>query len=133
MQIDIQARGFTLTRGLRDHAERRLRFAFGPARTEVLRVSVRLSDENGPRGGADMRCRIQVTLAGAAGVVIEDTEADLYVAIDRAADRAGRTVARRLARRREHRTAVGAVRAGRAEVAPDARSRLRDERWLEGR
>ena len=120
MQIDIQARGFTLTRGLRDHAERRLRFAFGPARPEVLRVSVRLSDENGPRGGADMRCRIQVTLAGAAGVVIEDTEADLYVAIDRAADRAGRTV-------------VGAVRAGHAEVALDARSPLRDDRWLEGR
>ena len=34
-------------------------------------------------------------------VVIEDTEADLYVAIDRAADRAGRTLERRLARQRE--------------------------------
>jgi putative sigma-54 modulation protein len=133
MQIDIQARGFTLTRGLRDHTERRLRFAVGPARPELLRISVRLSDENGPRGGADMRCRIQVTLAGAAGVVIEDTEADLYVAIDRAADRAGRTVARRLARRREHRAASGAVRAGDAEVALEARPRQRDDRWLEGR
>jgi ribosome-associated translation inhibitor RaiA len=103
MQIDIQTRGFTLTRGLREHAERRLRFAFSPARPEVLRIAVRLSDQNGPRGGEDKRCRIQVTFAGVPGVVIEDTEADLYVAIDRAADRAGRTVARRIARRREHR------------------------------
>jgi ribosome-associated translation inhibitor RaiA len=31
--------------------------------------------------------------------VIEDTEADLYMAIDRAAERAGRTLQRRLARR----------------------------------
>ena len=108
MHIDIQARGFTLTRGLREHAERRLRFAFGSARPEVVRISVRLSDDNGPRGGEDMRCRIHVGMAGAPAVVIEDTETDLYLAIDRAADRAGRTVARRLARRHEHRATAGA-------------------------
>ena len=106
MQIDIQARGFALTRGLREHAERRLRFAFGAARPEVGRISMCLSDDNGPRGGEGMRCRIHVAVAGAAAVVIEDTEADLYVAIDRAADRAGRTVARRLTRRRDHRAGL---------------------------
>jgi len=35
-------------------------------------------------------------------VVIEDTEMDLYAAIDRAADRAGRTVGRRLSRQRDN-------------------------------
>ena len=39
---------------------------------------------------------------GTPNVVIEDTEADLYVAIDRAADRAERAVTRRLERLREH-------------------------------
>ena len=34
-------------------------------------------------------------------VVIEDTELDIYTAIDRAADRAGRTVGRGLARHRD--------------------------------
>ncbi len=33
--------------------------------------------------------------------MIEDTEADLYVAIDRATERAGRAIVRRLERRRE--------------------------------
>jgi len=39
--------------------------------------------------------------------VIEDTEADLYVAVDRATDRAGRTVGRRLARQRDRGRASG--------------------------
>ena len=34
--------------------------------------------------------------------MIEDTEADLYVAIDRAVDRAGRSVALLLERQRDH-------------------------------
>ena len=103
MQINIQAQGFTLTDGLREHTSRRLQFAFGWASHYLGKVSVRLSDENGPRGGKDKRCRIQIAFAGARDVVIEDTETDLYVAIDRAADRAGRSVARRLERQRDHR------------------------------
>lgn len=103
MNIHIQARGFALTDSLREHVERRLRFALGWADDRLRQVSVRLSDENGPRGGEDKRCRIQVAFSGAPGMVIDDTEADLYVAIDRAADRAGRSVARRLERQRDYR------------------------------
>lgn len=103
MHINIQARGFALTNGLREHAERRLQFALGWADEHLRQVSVRLSDENGPRGGEDKRCRIQITFRGAPSVVISDIEADLYVAIDRAADRAGRSVARRLERQRDYR------------------------------
>ena len=103
MQIVIQARGFDLSPGLREHVERRLRFALDWAHHHVRRVSVGLSDLNGPRGGEDKCCRVQVTMAGAADVVVQDIETDLYVAIDRAVDRAGRTLARRVARLRETR------------------------------
>jgi ribosome-associated translation inhibitor RaiA len=96
MQIEIQALTFTLTEGLRDHAERRLRFAFGSTSGKVRGVVMRLADENGPRGGVDKRCSIRVTVSGIPAVVVEQRETDLYVAIDRAADRAGRAVARRL-------------------------------------
>ena len=37
---------------------------------------MRLSDINGPRGGADKRCHLQVVLAGLPDVVVEDIEAD---------------------------------------------------------
>ena len=98
MQIDIQARNFSLTDALRGHAERRLRFALTRCDDHIQRVVVRLSDINGPHGGADKRCHLQVMLNGLPDVVVEDTEADLYIAIDRATDRAGRTVVRKLNR-----------------------------------
>lgn len=116
MQVLTQARGFDLTASVREHIERRLHFAFDRARHRVNRISVILSDVNGPRGGEDKRCRIQVSVAGAADVLIDDCQSDLNVAIDRAVDRAGRTVARRLARRREHPHGVSADR--RSELAP---------------
>ncbi|MEJ2622023.1 MAG: HPF/RaiA family ribosome-associated protein [Candidatus Thiodiazotropha sp.] len=99
MQIDIQARDFSLTPTLRNHAERRTRFALTCCDDYIQRVVMRLSDINGPRGGADKRCRLQLVLSGLPDVVIEDTEADLYVAIDRATDRAGRTLLRKVDRR----------------------------------
>jgi len=98
MRIDIRSLDFPLTRDLRKYAERRLRFALARAGDRIRVVQVRFSDVNGPRGGIDKRCRIQVSLNGPALVVIEDIEPGLYLAIDRAADRAGRSVMRRLAR-----------------------------------
>ncbi len=102
MRIDIQARGFELTDGLREHTERRLQFAIDWASDNVRTVKVRFSDINGPRGGNDKRCIIQIPISGKPDVVIEDTESDLYVAIDRASDRLENTLARTLGRLREH-------------------------------
>lgn len=100
MQINIQTRDFQLTEALRSHIKRRLGFALSARDDHIQRVLVRLFDINGPRGGADKCCHIQVVLTQLPDVVIKDTEADLYTAIDRAADRAGRTTVRRLARQR---------------------------------
>jgi putative sigma-54 modulation protein len=103
MHINIQARGFELSEGLRLHTERRLQFAIDWASDDVTTIKVRFSDINGPRGGNDKRCIIQIPISGQRDVVIEDTESDLYVAIDRAADRLEQTLARKLERMREHR------------------------------
>lgn len=101
MQTDIQSKGFTLTDGLRDYLMKRLAYGLSHGDGHITRVTVRLSDINGPRGGADKRCFIEVKLKGTSAVVVEDTEADLYVAIDRATERAGRSMVRRLARQRK--------------------------------
>ena len=99
MQIEIQARNFSLTRAMRTYIEHRLGFALSRCYRHVNRILVRLSDINGPRSGNDKSCHLEVFLPGQA-VVVEDTEADLYVAINRASSRAGRTVMRQLRRRR---------------------------------
>ncbi len=101
MRIVIQANGFVLTEALKTYTEQRLRATLGWAGERMRKLAVSLSDINGPRGGIDKRCKIQVQLGGGQEIVIEDTEADLYVAIDRAADRADRAVVRRVERMRD--------------------------------
>lgn len=99
MHIDIQSNGLVLTESLRAYVTRRLRSSIGWAMTR--RLAVWLSDINGPRGGNDKRCKIQVSLNNGKSILIEDTEPDMYAAIDRAAERADRALARQLARRRQ--------------------------------
>lgn len=101
MRMVTQARGFDLSEEVREHVERRLHFAIDWAMENVSSISVVLSDINGTRGGEDRRCQIQIAAAGVADVLVDDTQADLYVAIDRAVDRAARTLARRVARERQ--------------------------------
>lgn len=98
MQIEIQTRDFLLTEGLRVHVQRRLQFAMSRFQDRALRVSVCLSDVNGPKGGVDKHCRLQIRVGGLPDIFIEDIESDLYVAVDRAVERAGRTVGRQLKR-----------------------------------
>ena len=110
MQIDIQSRGFTLTDALLGYAKRRLHFAMSKCSDQINRVVIRLSDINGPRGGADKRCHVQVVMTGMPDVVVEDTEVNLYDAIDRAIDRTSRTVGRKidrqLTRLRQHKPLI---------------------------
>lgn len=102
MQFDIQARGFTLTDGIRDYATNRLQFVLERNDSFVIRTNVRLADINGPRGGIDKRCQIELAVAGQNNILIEDTKADLYVAIDHASERCMRTLARRVERSKQH-------------------------------
>ena len=68
--------------------------------SSIDRVSVRLEDVNGPRGGADQICRIKVVLRGLPSVVFEQCNVALGAAIDGALVGVERAVRRRLQRRR---------------------------------
>lgn len=98
MLIDIQSRHFSLTDALRCHAERQLHLALTCCNNHIQRIIMRLSDINGPRGGTDKHCHLQVVLAGLPDVVIEDTKANMYAAINHATDRAGHTLTRKINR-----------------------------------
>ncbi|MFN8641091.1 MAG: HPF/RaiA family ribosome-associated protein [Candidatus Binatia bacterium] len=107
MRIDVRGRHLDDTIDLQQHVERRLRFALGRFTGAVGRVTVRVEDVNGPRGGVDKRCRLVVALAPRGELIIEDEDADVQTLVDRSADRAGRAVERHLGRRRPNR--YGAV------------------------
>lgn len=97
MQISIQSRGFSLTDALQEYVHKRLGFTLTRTASRIRRIDVKLSDINGSRGGIDKRCLIEVRLDGTTNVIVQDIQADMYIAIDRAISRAGRTVMRRLA------------------------------------
>jgi putative sigma-54 modulation protein len=101
MHIDIQSPHFSVTRAMRSHTDRQLHLALTFSNEHIRRIVVRLSDINGPRGGPDKCCHLRITLFGLHDVIIEDVEADLYVAINRAASRAARSIRRHVARRRD--------------------------------
>lgn len=103
MQIDIQSRSLQLTGSLLEHVAQRVRDLLAHARDHIRNVKVQLIDINGPRGGRDQRCVIQVKLNRLPVVVTEETQVDVRLAIDRALDRAGRSVKRRLERPRDRR------------------------------
>jgi putative sigma-54 modulation protein len=109
MQLDIQARGFSLTAGILNYTEQKMQFALQRGDNYITHTRIRLADINGPRGGVDKKCQIELKLAGEKNIVIEDTQSDLYYAIDRATERCMRTLNRRQQRAREYQHEVLAV------------------------
>lgn len=109
MRLQLRTRNLRHDPSLSDHVRRRLHFALGRFDREVSTVLVRLEDVNGPRGGVDKRCTIDLhgTKVGARRVEVEDT--DVVAAVDRAARTAARLVAATLERRRR---GVGSPRFG---------------------
>ena len=98
MKVDIQARDFSLTDSMLTYTQERIYFLFSSRFDQIQRITVRLSDVNGPKGGLDKRCQVKVSLPRLKDIYIDDVQTDLYVAIFRATDRASRTVNRRLRR-----------------------------------
>jgi ribosome-associated translation inhibitor RaiA len=79
---------------LRDLTERRVRFVLRRLRWMVPRAEVQLSDVNGPRGGVDKRCRVELRTDGAGSVVVTSQSSDWRTALDDALARAARFLVR---------------------------------------
>lgn len=103
MQLVIRGSMAELDRASRDRVEHRFRSALSRFAARLGRVTVYLTDLNGPRGGLDKRCRVVAALKGSGPVSVENTESDLIAAVDQSADRVGQAVGRKLDRRHERR------------------------------
>ena len=97
---NIRVDGLRFDEDDREYIRRRLGEKLGRHAKSVERVSVRLRDINGPRGGVDVRCRIKVVLSGLPSVVAEQQAATFRPALTGALASAERAVRRTLQRRR---------------------------------
>lgn len=98
MQILVESRVTDGTE-MRDLAAARVRFALRRLRTLVPRATVRFSDVNGPRGGVDKRCQIELRTDRSGTVVIASLASDWRTALERSLARAMRVLKRGLQRR----------------------------------
>lgn len=101
MLWELHANGIEVDSELKEHADRRLSFALSRFGSRILKTTVYLTDNNGPKGGVDKNCLIVVRLRGLGEVVAEVVDTDWIVAVDRATTRIGHNVGRAFERRRD--------------------------------
>jgi len=110
MEVEVRIQGVDVADAVRTYAARRIRLALGRFASRVGRVVIRMSDVNGTRGGVDQCCHISAELLPTGKVVLEQTDADLFTAIDRAAERVGQAFRREIQRLRDKRSHRESVR-----------------------
>lgn len=93
MQVLFRSRHPQATE-LRDLAEQRVRFVLRRLGWLVPRAEVQMSDLNGPRGGIDKRCQVELRTDGAGSVVVASVASDWRTALDNALARAARYLMR---------------------------------------
>ena len=100
MEIAIRTRQIGWNEELQEHVERSIEFATDRHKSRIERITVYLSDLNGPRGGVDKACQITAEIRGARPVLILEKGDDLRAVVNRAARRLGYRVGRRAHRQR---------------------------------
>jgi len=98
VQVELKAHGTDLADSLRAYIERRLSLNAGRFFDQVIRIRVRISGLNGPRGGTRTSCRISIDVKSLGKLVVQESDLDAHIAIDRAAARLGRLLSQRIAR-----------------------------------
>lgn len=124
--LAIRTSGVRLDERTRNHVRSRLGRALGKFALHVERITVRLRDVNGPRGGVDQLCSVKVVMSGRPSVVAEERGRTPREAFDRAATVAERAVRRSLARASLRAPRGGAPRAGERSL-PERSTPLRPE------
>jgi len=117
MKMLVRSKLIEIDETARAQILRRLYFSLGRLSMHVARVTVQIVDVNGPRGGEDKVCRIEVRIPGSAPVFVEATDAVLGAAVDRAADRAAKAVSRTIQRARRGAGGLAGARAWYALLA----------------
>ena len=97
MQVLFKSRHPQATE-LRDLTERRVRFVLRRLGWVVPRAEVQMSDVNGPRGGIDKRCQVELQTDGAGSVVVASVASDWRAALNKALAKAARFLMRSLRR-----------------------------------
>lgn len=99
MWIQIRTHGLRASRAFFEDTERRAAAALSHAREHVRAVRVLVRDDNGPRGGVDKLCRVELVLSRRGTLYTDARGADARRTVDLALERSARALERLLQRR----------------------------------
>lgn len=97
MQVIVETHA-TEASQMRELSAERVRFSLRRLTPWVPRAKVQFSDVNGPRGGVDKRCQVELSTDTGATVVIASLADDWRTALDRSLRRATQALTRNLQR-----------------------------------
>jgi ribosome-associated translation inhibitor RaiA len=97
--VTLDVSGLPITETVRNRVARRIRRALVGVRTTPIDVHVTFADVNGPKGGADIRCAIDVRIPRTAPIHAEACASRDFTAFDRSVAVITRRIAQRLRRR----------------------------------
>lgn len=89
MKIVVRTRDLFSNEDLQNRIERKVKNAVDRFKDRIDRISVLLSDVNGPRGGVDKICQMTADVRGIGTVFITAVGSDLLAAVANAAERLG--------------------------------------------
>lgn len=101
MHTVIHSNDFALTSALNSFIKQHTKKSMRACSDQVERIVVRLKDVNGPKGGDDKECSVEVKLANFEPIVVRKRSSDAYTSIRQALGRASRTTLRKLGKRRD--------------------------------
>lgn len=100
MNIEVRGKDIELPVGFRAFVARKIDLALGRFSDRIAEVRVGIADVNGPRGGVDKTCRVEVRGARSWEVIVTAADADMYTVVHQAGDRVNRAVSKAIAKSR---------------------------------
>lgn len=97
MQVFVESRNAEQS-GMRELSIARVRFVLRRLTPFVPRARVQFSDVNGPRGGIDKRCQVELNTDSVGTVVIASMARDWRTALNRSLGRATRALTKNMLR-----------------------------------
>ncbi len=96
MNTQIHSNDITLNNTLHKFIQKQAKKSMTVCPDRVERLIVRLKDINGPKGGDDKECSVEIKIANSAPIIVTKRSTNIYTSIHQAMKRASRTTLRRI-------------------------------------
>ena len=101
MKIDIQAKQLKLGQTFKQNVKVKIRRLFQHNSSTVNRIDVNVSDINGPKGGEDKVCKVNISVGGGKNILVSARAASAYKAVSQAIKKANTTLSRQRQKARD--------------------------------